>query len=101
MPSRYDDLDASTELEQALTVDLKGALEGRGCEVVHWGTNSGGRHSPGGKPDIEVRDPANGRLILVEVTKRKSSSADGEFIAVTDHLKKAIEAGGYSDSGGR
>jgi len=36
-------------------------------------------------------------LILVEVTKRKSSSADGEFIAVTDHLDRAVKAGGYSD----
>lgn len=36
-------------------------------------------------------------MILVEVTKRKSSSADGEFIAVTDHLDRAVKAGGYSD----
>ncbi len=99
MASRYDDLDASTELEQQVTADLRAALEGRGCEVVHHGTNSGGRHSPGGKPDIEVRDHPNRRLILVEVTRRKSSSADGEFLAVTDHLEKAIAAGGYDDYG--
>ena len=97
--SRYDDLDASTELEQQVTVDLRSALEGRGCEVVHHGTNSGGRHSPGGKPDIEVRDHPNHRLVLVEVTRRKSSSADGEFLAVTDHLQKSIAAGGYDDYG--
>jgi type I restriction-modification system DNA methylase subunit len=97
--SKYDDLDASTELEQQLTLDLKSALEGRGCEVIHWGTNNGGRHSPGGKPDIEVRDHANKRLMLVEVTRRKSSAADGEFIAVTDHFQKAINVGGYDDYG--
>ena len=96
MASKYDDLDASTELEQQLAADLQAALSGRGCEVIHNGTNSGGRHAPGGKADIEVRDHPNSRLILVEVTRRKSSSADGEFIAVTDHLDKAIKAGGYS-----
>jgi type I restriction-modification system DNA methylase subunit len=97
--SRYDDLDASTGLEQGITEDLRAALTGRRCEVVHNGTNSGGRHAPGGKADIEVRDHPNKRLILVEVTRRKSSSADGEFIAVTDHLTKAIAAGGYDDYG--
>jgi len=99
MASRYDELDASTELEQQLARDLKAALEPRGCEVIHHGTNSGGRHSPGGKPDIEVRDIANGRLILVEVTKRRGSAADGEFPAVTDHLNRAVAAGGYTDYG--
>lgn len=99
MASGYDDLDPSTELEQRLAEDLRAALGGRGCEVVHNGTNSGGRHSPGGKADIEVRDRANGRLILVEVTKRRASSADDEFIAVTDHLQRAVRAGGYTDYG--
>ncbi len=99
MASKYDDLDASTELEQVLAADLKAGLEGRGVDVVHNGTNSGGRHAPGGKADIEVRDHPNKRLILVEVTRRKMSSADGEFIAVTDHLDKAIAAGGYDDYG--
>jgi type I restriction-modification system DNA methylase subunit len=97
LASRYDDLDASTEVEQRLTVDLTAAFGGRGCEVVHHGTNSGGRHSPGGKPDIELRDHPNKRLVLVEVTKRRSSSADGEFLAITDHLQRAIDAGGYDD----
>lgn len=99
MASKYDDLDASTELEQALTADLTAALAGRGCEVVHHGTNSGGRHSPGGKPDIEIRDQGNSRLILVEVTKRQGSAADGEFPAITDHFEKAIAEGGYTDYG--
>ncbi|HEX8100883.1 MAG TPA: N-6 DNA methylase, partial [Actinomycetota bacterium] len=99
MASKYDDLDASTELEQVLSMDLRQALEGRGCQIVHHGTNSGGRHSPGGKPDIEVRDHPNKRLILVEATRRKASSADGEFAAVTDHLLRAIRTGGYDDYG--
>jgi type I restriction-modification system DNA methylase subunit len=97
--SKYDDLDASTELEQELARDLRAALAGRGCEVVHNGTNSGGRHAPGGKADIEVRDRLNQRLILVEVTRRRASSADDEFIAVTDHLQRAILARGFADYG--
>jgi type I restriction-modification system DNA methylase subunit len=97
MASKYDDLDAYTELEQELTKDLSKALTSRGCNVVHHGANNGGRHSPGGKPDIEVRDPHNRRLMLVEVTKRRSSAADSEFLAITDHLQKAIDAGGYDD----
>jgi len=97
MASKYDDLDASHELEQELAKDLEAALEPRGCSVVHHGANNGGTHAPGGKPDIEVRDPANRRLILVEVTKRKGSAADGEFPAITEHLNRAIAAGGYDD----
>lgn len=99
MASRYDDLDPSTELEQQLAANLRAALEPRGCVVVHHGTNSGGRHSPGGKPDVEIRDPINRRLILVEVTKRRGSAADSEFAAVTDHLNRAVAAGEYEDYG--
>lgn len=99
MASRYDELDASLELEQRLSADLKIALEPRGCEVIHHGTNSGGRHAPGGKPDIEIRDRPNNRLILVEVTKRKGSAADGEFNAIVDHMNRAVDAGGYDDYG--
>ncbi|MET9617741.1 N-6 DNA methylase [Kitasatospora indigofera] len=90
MASRYDELDASLELEQRLAADLRAALEPRGCEVVHLGSNGGERHAPGGKPDIEIRDHRNKRLILVEVTKRKGSAADGEFAAVTAHLDSAV-----------
>jgi type I restriction-modification system DNA methylase subunit len=95
MASKYDDLDASTELEQELAADLEKAFGPRGCTVVHHGANSGGTHSPGGKPDIELQDPHRRSLMLVEVTKRKSSAADNEFIAITDHLQRAIDAGGY------
>jgi type I restriction-modification system DNA methylase subunit len=97
--TKYDLLDASTQLEQTLTLDLVAALEGRGCKVIHNGTNSGGRHARGGKADIEIHDDANSRLLFVEVTRRRNSSADNEFLAVADHLQRAIEVGGYSDYG--
>lgn len=92
--SRYDDLDASTELEQRVAADLEAALVKRGCEIHH---NGGRRHAPGGCSDIEVHDRRNGRLILVETTKRAGTSADGEFAAITDHLLSAVEAGGFRD----
>ena len=95
MPSKYDGLDASRELEQAVYADLKLAFEPRGCKVTHYGSETG--HAPGGKPDLEVVDKKGKRLLLVEVTKRKGSAADGEFISVTDHLEKAVAAGGYDD----
>ena len=99
MASRYDDLDASTELEQRFAADLSLALEPRGCVVVHHGTNNGGRHSPGGVPDIEIIDNGNSRKILVEITKRHGSAADGEFPAVTAHLNAAVGQGGFDDYG--
>src|SRR5205807_2574363 len=92
-------LDAYTELEQVLASDLRAAFEPRGASVVHNGAHAGGRHAPGGQPDIEIRDRPNSRLILVEVTKRKSTAAEGEFLAITDHLERAIAAGGYQHYG--
>lgn len=97
MSSRYDDLNAVTQLEQAVHADLRDALEARDCVVEHRGTPA--RNAPGGGPDILIRDPANRRLILVEVTKRRSTGADGEFTAIVDHLDQAIAAGGYDDYG--
>ena len=48
--SKYDSLDASQELEQEITADLKKALEKRGFTVEHKGTKK--RHALGKKPDI-------------------------------------------------
>lgn len=99
MASRYDELDASLQLEQQFATDLRAALEPRGCQVIHHGTNAGGRHSPGGKPDIEVRGPDASFLLLIEVTKRYGSAADGEFPAITEHLNRAVANGGYPQYG--
>ena len=93
--SKYDCLDARKQLEQALVEDLRAAFESRGCTVVHHGTAT--MCAPGGVPDIEIRDPAHERLILMEVTRRKGAAADGEFIAVKDHLEKAIATGSYKE----
>lgn len=95
MASKYDSLDAVRGLEQKVYEDLVRAFEPRGCAVVHHGSTVS--HAPGGKPDLEIRDKANRRLILVEVTKRKGAAADGEFLAVAAHLESAIKAGGYKD----
>jgi hypothetical protein len=97
--SKYDDLDAHRELEQQIAEDLRAAFGPRGCVVLHHGSQSGGLHSPAGKPDIELQDPVNRRLVLVEVTKRQSTAAEGEFLAITNHLQRAIDKGGYSDYG--
>ena len=95
--SRYDALDASRELEQRICEDLSAALKGRGCVVNHNGTEN--RHAPGGVADIEIRDSANSRLILVEVTKRTGAKADGEFAAMVSHLDTKVNDGGYSAYG--
>lgn len=95
MASRYEDLDASKQLEQTIAADLLAALGPRGCEVKHHGTATS--PAPGGVEDITVVDPTAGRRILVEVTKRKGAAADGEFAAITDHLDKAVAIGGYHD----
>ena len=95
MASRYDELDASKELEQEIAEDLRAALAPRGCVVTHNGTET--TPAPGGKADITITDSANSRLILVEVTRRKGAAADGEFAAITAHLDAAVAAGGYKD----
>jgi len=95
MASRYDALDASKGLEQVISRDLDDALTPRGCAVKHNG--SAGAPAPGGMADLVVTDKPNRRLLLVEVTKRKGAAADGEFAAITDHLDKAVAAGGFKD----
>lgn len=95
MASKYDELDATCELEQAVSADLTAALGPRGCHVTHHGTTTA--CAPGGGPDATVVDAARRRIILVEVTRRYGSAADGEFPAITEHLDRAVAAGGYSD----
>ena len=92
MASKYDGLDAVTGLEQAVFADLERAFKPRGCKVIHNGSATS--CAPGGKSDLELHDGK--RLLLhIEVTKRKGAAADGEFAAITDHLNKAVEAGGF------
>ncbi len=78
-------LNARTELEQTLTVELNKALKKRGFQVKHNGTAT--NCALGGVPDIEVWD--DHYQINVEVTKTTKSGADREYLAVKDHLEKA------------
>ena len=50
--TKYDNLDASKEIEQVITQDLKRALEKRGFTIVH--NSNTQSHSPAGKSDIEL-----------------------------------------------
>jgi type I restriction-modification system DNA methylase subunit len=75
-------LNPRTELEQAITGKLRSALEKRGFEVKHNGTET--TSAPGGMPDIEIWD--NNYHINVEVTKTTRSSADREMLSIADHL---------------
>ena len=97
MSSSWDDLDASSELEQAVAEALRAALGGRGYTVHHHGSEHS--HATAGKPDIEVRADDRSLLIVVEVTKRRLSAADGEFVSTTDHLESAVKRGGYQHYG--
>jgi type I restriction-modification system DNA methylase subunit len=82
---KLNQLDARTELEQTVTIELAKALNKRGFDVKHNGTATSA--APGGVPDIEVWD--NYYQINVEVTKTTKSSADREYLAIKDHLEKA------------
>jgi type I restriction-modification system DNA methylase subunit len=82
--TRYDNLDARSQLEQTITGDLKLALEKRGFQVRHNGSFK--TPAPAGIPDIEVWN--NEFHINVEVTKTIRSGADREMLAVADHLAK-------------
>ncbi|MBV9467862.1 MAG: AlwI family type II restriction endonuclease, partial [Abitibacteriaceae bacterium] len=72
--SKYDLLNASTELEQAITADLKAALEKRGCTVRHNGSATG--HAAAGLPDIVVTH--RNFVLTVEVTKSRGAQQDRE-----------------------
>lgn len=83
MTHRYDTLNARTELEQTISSELKRALEKRGFEIRHNGTESS--NAGGGVPDIEVWDEQY--HINVEVTKTIKASSDREYLAIKDHLE--------------
>ena len=85
--SKYDLLDASEELEQEITNDLKRALEKRGFTVEHKGTQK--HHAPGKTPDIIAYTKTT--HINIEVTKRKKSSSDSEFFPIKEHLEQTKE----------
>lgn len=89
--SKYDDLDARTELEQTIAADLSAGLGKRGFQVRHNGTDTS--HAPSGKPDIVAR---NGNVIFTfETTKSKGAAQDRELNSIRDHLNevKAANAG--------
>lgn len=82
--SKYDALDARTQLEQTITADLKLALEKRRVMVVHNGTPES--HAPPGLPDIEA---SNQQAVLTfEVTKSKGAAQDRELNSIRDHLNQ-------------
>jgi type I restriction-modification system DNA methylase subunit len=81
-PTKYDNLDAYTELEQTIAKDLFGAFGKRGFTIKHNGTAT--RPAKSGLSDIEMW---TGDLhIDLEVTKTIRSSADREMLSVADHL---------------
>ncbi len=88
--SKYDELDAYTELEQSVAEDLDRALAKRGFTVTHNGTSE--THAPGGRPDIIAESEE--LVLLFEVTKRKKSQQDDEFQRIRDHLVKTKERSG-------
>lgn len=82
--TKYDNLDARSQLEQIVAGDLKLALGKRGFQVRHNGSLK--RPAPSGVPDIDVwNDEFH---INVEVTKTTRSRADREMLSVADHLAK-------------
>jgi type I restriction-modification system DNA methylase subunit len=93
MPSRWDSLDASKEIEQAISAELRIALEPRGFTVIHNGSET--VHAAGGRADIEVRANDKSILILVEVTKRTGAAAEGEFVSTIEHMDALVKKGEY------
>ena len=85
--TKYDNLDASKEIEQVITQDLKRALEKRGFTIVH--NSNTQSHSPAGKSDIELYN--NGVHINVEITKSYKSSQDREWQSIKDHFEETIK----------
>jgi len=82
--SKYDQLNAHTDLEQAITTDLEKALKKRDWSVIHYGTEE--RHAGAGLPDIVV---SNDEYVLTfEATKAEGAAQDREFNSIRDHLNK-------------
>ncbi len=82
--SKYDALDARTELEQAITDDLRSALEKRGFKVTHYGTADS--HAPAGRPDIVAS--SRGNMLTFEVTTKKGAAQDTELNSIREHLNQ-------------
>jgi len=80
--TKYDDLDAYTELEQTISKDLISAMQKRGFAVRHNGTSE--RPAKSGLPDLEMWN--SDLHINLEATKTRRSSADREMLSVADHL---------------
>lgn len=80
--TKYDELDARTQLEQIIASDLASAFEKRGLTVRHNGTAT--NSAPARVPDIEMWNPEV--HINIEVTKQTKSGAQREMQSVADHL---------------
>lgn len=80
--TKYDDLNAYTELEQTIAKDLSSAFTKRGFTLKHNGTAE--KPAKGGVPDIEMWN--KNIHINVETTKTTKSSADREMLPIADHL---------------
>ena len=85
MVSRYDQLDARTQLEQVIATELDRALKKRGFTIEHQGTET--NNAPGLSPDIIAENDTV--RFNVEVTKTTKASSDREYPAIKDHLEKA------------
>ncbi len=82
--SKYDELDARTELEQAIAADLRRALQKRGFRVRHNGTPESS--APAGTPDILVTD--DDLAFTFEATRARGAAQDRELNSIRDHLNQ-------------
>lgn len=86
--TKYDNLDARTELEQRITEDFDKSFAKRGFEVKHLGKPKSS--ASGGRPDIIAK--SDKIIITIEPTKTKKSNQDREFQAIRDHLSLIKES---------
>lgn len=80
--TKYDNLDARTELEQTIFEDFRRSYTKRGLDVKHLGKPTSS--ASGGRPDIIAKN--DDVYITIEPTKTKKSGQDREFQAIRDHL---------------